>query len=257
MATILIIEDELLIAEEIAYMLESMGHTALEPVSSSDAALEVLRTQFVELVLMDINIEGDTDGIATAVLVRRLFAVPVVFLTALSDPGTLNRAKLAKPYGYIVKPFTEHTVRAQLELALFNAYSGPDASRPAPAPAEEPTDLMPVGAALPESSYAQHWFVRKGTEHVKVQVRDMLYFEAKENYVQLYTSKGDYLFHSTLKELEQKLPAAFVKTHRSYIVNLDQVQSYADSGIIMGSDVVIPVGRSYKEELRRRFQLLG
>ncbi|MBF9239877.1 response regulator [Hymenobacter sp. BT683] len=85
MSTILIVEDELLIAAEISQTLVRLGHTPLEPVDSSDEALGVLATQPVELVLMDINISGDCDGIAAALLIRRQFAVPVVFLTARSD----------------------------------------------------------------------------------------------------------------------------------------------------------------------------
>lgn len=126
MSTILIVEDELLIAEEIQRTLVRLGHTPLEPVDNSDEALRVLATQPVELVLMDINIAGDCDGIAAALLIRRQFAVPVVFITARSDSATLNRAKLAQPYGYLVKPFTDDSLRVQIELALFNAYqAGP------------------------------------------------------------------------------------------------------------------------------------
>ena len=92
MATILIVEDELLIAAEIERILYRLGHSPLEPVDNSDEALAVLGQQPVELVLMDINIAGDCDGIATALMARRQFSVPVVFLTARSDSATVNRA---------------------------------------------------------------------------------------------------------------------------------------------------------------------
>jgi DNA-binding LytR/AlgR family response regulator len=254
MATILIVEDELLIADEIQRALVRLGHTPLEPVDSSDEALQVLAQHPVELVLMDINIAGDCDGIAAALLVRRQFAVPVVFLTARSDSATLNRAKLAQPYGYLVKPFTDDSLRAQIELALYNAYqAGP--TGPVMDLASAGGDEV-LGAAERCPKFKEYLFVRKGSGHVKVLLRDILYFEALQNYVRLHTIKENFVFDSTLKELEQKLPDQFFKTHRSHIVNLDHVQAYEESSVLLGKDY-IPVSRSCKEELKNRIHLVG
>ena len=253
MSTILIVEDEILIAEEIARMLTRLGYEALEPVDNGDEALRILSQKSVQLVLMDINIAGDCDGIATALMVRRQFAVPVVFLTACSDSTTLNRAKRAQPYGYLVKPFTEESLRAQLECALFNAYQA--------GPAGPVTELAAVGdevlgAAERCPKFKEYLFVRKGSGHVKVLLRDILYFEALQNYVRLHTVKENFVFDSTLKELEQKLPDQFLKTHRSHIVNLDHVQAYEESSVLLGKDY-IPVSRSCKDELKSRIHLVG
>ena len=174
MATILIVEDEPLIAAEIEATLLALGHTPLEPVDNSDDALAALARHPVELVLMDINIEGDTDGIATALLVRRRFAVPVVFLSARSDAATLNRAKVAQPYGYVLKPFTADILRTQLELALYAAYQTP--ARPDSPPPADPAEATP-----PEHSTSTYFFVKKGQGYVKLRVADILYLEALEN----------------------------------------------------------------------------
>lgn len=250
MATILIVEDELLIAAEIERALLRLGHTPLEPVDNSDEALAALARHPVELVLMDINIEGDTDGIATALLVRRQFAVPVVFLTARSDAATLNRAKVAQPYGYILKPFTDDTLRTQLELALYAAYQAPARNSPLPAPTET------AEATAPETSASEYFFVKKGQGYVKLRVADIHYLEALENYVRLHTADGQFVVYSTLKELETKLPPAFFKTHRSHIVNLDHVRAYEEGCVLLGKEYV-PVSRSCKEELKKRIHLLG
>ena len=203
MATVLIVEDELLIADEIARALRRLGHAPLDPVATSDEALDVLARSPVELVLMDINIDGDTDGIATALLVRRQFAVPVVFLTAQSDTATFNRAKLARPYGYILKPFTDDTLRTQVELALFTANQAAERPTPVPAP-----DAEPDAAELPPGP-ARFFFVKKGHGYVKLLVEDILYLEALENYVRLFTVQGQFVVYSTLKNLEARLPEAF------------------------------------------------
>lgn len=253
MSTILIVEDEILIADEIARMLTRLGHQPLEPVDNGDEALRILARQPVQLVLMDVNIAGDCDGIATALLVRRQFAVPVVFLTACSDAATLNRAKLAQPYGYLVKPFTEEALRAQLELALYNAYqAGPIG--PVTELAAAVTEVLGTAERCPK--FRDYLFVRKGSGHVKVRLDDILYFEALQNYVRLHTVRENFVFDSTLKDLEQKLPEQFFKTHRSHIVNLDHVQAYEESSVLLGKDYV-PVSRSCKDELKSRIHLVG
>lgn len=252
MATILIVEDELLIAGEMERALLRLGHTPLEPVDNSEDALAALAQHPVELVLMDINIEGDTDGIATALLVRRQFAVPVVFLTARSDAATLNRAKLAQPYGYLLKPFTEDGLRAQIEMALYAAYQAPPPPRPAP-PAPAPDAEAPAPENSPVSSY---FFVKKGAGYVKLQVADIHYLEALENYVRLHTGAEQFVVYSTLKDLEARLPATFFKTHRSHVVNLDHVRAYEEGCVLLGK-AYVPVSRSCKEELKKRIHLLG
>ncbi|SET97278.1 LytR/AlgR family response regulator transcription factor [Hymenobacter actinosclerus] len=258
MATILIVEDELLIGAEIERTLTRLGHSALDPVDSSDEALGVLATQPVELVLMDINIAGDCDGIAAALLIRRQFAVPVVFLTARSDSATLNRAKLAQPYGYLVKPFTDDSLRVQVELALYNAYQ----AGPTGLVSDMASDMaigagtQVLGPAERCPKFKDYLFVRKGSGHVKVLLSDILYFEALQNYVRLHTVGEKFVFDSTMKELEQKLPDQFFKTHRSYIVNLDHVQAYEESSVLLGQEYV-PVSRSAKDEFKSRIHLVG
>jgi DNA-binding LytR/AlgR family response regulator len=249
MARILIVEDEFLIAAEIERALRRLGHEPLESVSTSDDALAVLAREAVELVLMDINIDGDTDGIATALLVRRRFAIPVVFLTAQSDPATIGRAKLAHPYGYILKPFTDDSLRTQLELALYTASQPAERSPAAIADEPEPAELPP--------GPAKFFFVKKGHGYTKLLVEDILYLEALENYVRIFTGQGQFVVYSTLKELEARLPdPPFFRVHRSHVVNLDQVQGYEEGCVLFGRQDAVPVSRSCKDALRRRLNVL-
>ncbi len=248
MATILIVEDEALIAAAIEDTVRRLGHTPLEPVDNSDDALAALTRQEVDLVLMDINIDGDTDGIATALLVRRQFAVPVVFLTAQSDPATLNRAKLARPAGYVLKPFTDDSLRVQVELALA-------AARPTiqPTITDTPVAEAPTGD---NTAIAQFFFVKKGSTYVKLRVTDIRYLDALENYVRLHTTQGQFVVYSTMKELEARLPTPpFLRTHRSHVVNLDHVTGY-EEGCVLFAQEAVPVSRSYKDELKRHLNLL-
>ncbi len=255
MASILIVEDELLIAGEIARALRRLGHEPLEPVDNSDDALAALAERTPDLVLMDIHIAGDTDGIATALLVRRQFGVPVVFLTAQADAATLARAKLARPAGYILKPFSDDTLRAQLELALYAAnqerHVGVSESR-----AEPESTATPDTAELPPGP-VRFFFLKKGTGYVKVRVEDILYLEALENNVRLFTTQGQFIVFQPLREVEQRLPdPPFFRVHRAHIVNLDQVQGYEEGCVLFNRTDAVPVSRSCKEALKKRLNVL-
>jgi two-component system, NtrC family, response regulator AtoC len=115
---IMIVEDERITAEDIHDILTHLGYTVTAVVSSgADAIREAERTR-PNLVMMDIRIKGDMDGVETARAIREQFDIPVVYLTAHADRETLERAKLAEPLGYLVKPFQEPELQASIEMAL-------------------------------------------------------------------------------------------------------------------------------------------
>jgi PAS domain S-box-containing protein len=118
---ILIVEDEALIAEEIRDCLEHLGHTVTGIVDTADAVLAAVRDQAPELVLMDIRLKGGADGVDAAWLIGERANVPVVFMTAHSDPATLDRALLTRPFGYVVKPVREVDLATAVQTALIRA----------------------------------------------------------------------------------------------------------------------------------------
>ena len=118
-AAILIVEDENIVALDMKMRLESLGYRVMGVVDSGAAALEFLSSSVPDLILMDIKLKGNVDGIETARAVRERLNVPIIFVTAFTDEQTLERAKLASPYGYIVKPFHERELRIAIELALY------------------------------------------------------------------------------------------------------------------------------------------
>src|SRR6266571_469383 len=115
---IMIVEDERITAEDIHDILTHLGYVVTALVSSgADAIREAERTS-PDLVMMDIRIQGDMDGIEAAREIRERYDIPVVYLTAHADRETLERAKLAEPLGYLVKPFQEPELQASIEMAL-------------------------------------------------------------------------------------------------------------------------------------------
>ena len=113
---VLVVEDEGLIAHDIARRLEALGHEVLGPASTAEEALTL--APGAEIVLMDIRIDGQRDGIDTALEMRARYRLPVIFLTAHADRATLERAKQAGPFGYIVKPLGPASLQTGIEMAI-------------------------------------------------------------------------------------------------------------------------------------------
>ena len=116
---VLIIEDEVLIAEEISSTLQLLGYSVAGIIMNGDRALDAIAHLQPGLILLDIHIKGSLNGIDLAHIIRKKHALPFLFLTAFSDWDTLEKAKKTMPYGYILKPFNETTIKVNLEMALF------------------------------------------------------------------------------------------------------------------------------------------
>ena len=115
---ILIVEDESIIAEDISDSLISLGYRITGMVYSGEEAIEAAARCRPDLVLMDVNLQGEIDGITAAAEIRSRFQIPVVYLTAYADENTLRRVNATKPFGYIVKPFEEKNLHTTIQLAL-------------------------------------------------------------------------------------------------------------------------------------------
>ena len=118
-ARILVVEDERISGEHLREVLTDLGYTVVAAVSSGPEAIRLAEAEPPALVVMETHLEGEMDGIEAARLLRSRFNIPVVYLTAHADTETLQRARLAQPLGYIVKPFQEAQLHATIEMALF------------------------------------------------------------------------------------------------------------------------------------------
>ena len=117
-ARIMVVEDEAIVAEEIRSRLTYLKYGVPAVAASGEEAVKLAEETFPDLVLMDIRLKGDMDGVNAAEEIRSRFNIPVVYLTAYADDETLQRAKLTEPYGYILKPFKEKDLRTNIEIAL-------------------------------------------------------------------------------------------------------------------------------------------
>jgi two-component system cell cycle sensor histidine kinase/response regulator CckA len=117
--TILVVEDERVVARDIQRSLVDLGYKVPSTAASSEQAIRLASEHCPDLVLMDIRIKGERDGIDTATILRERFDVPIVYLTAYADENTVQRAKLTQPFGYLMKPVKTYELRSAVEIALF------------------------------------------------------------------------------------------------------------------------------------------
>jgi len=116
---IMIVEDELIVADDIQNCLQSLGYSVVATVSSGEQSIKKAQELRPDLVLMDIILKKEMDGIEAAEIIIKNFNIPVIYLTAHSDEATINKAKITEPYGYLLKPFNERDLLTNIEIALY------------------------------------------------------------------------------------------------------------------------------------------
>ncbi|MEX0943296.1 MAG: EAL domain-containing protein [Pseudomonadales bacterium] len=117
--SLLVVEDEVLVARDIKARLTRMGYDVVDIASRGKEAIEKALNHRPDLVLMDINLRDEMDGVEAAIRIREQYDVPVIFCTAYSNEDTLERAKISEPYGYVLKPFDNRELEINIEIALY------------------------------------------------------------------------------------------------------------------------------------------
>jgi len=238
---ILIVEDDPIIAADLAGHIHDFGWIPVGPVRRAEDALELMRRMQPDLVLIDVRLEGATDGIELAHSIKSEMDLPLVFLTAHSDRLTLERIKETRPSAYLVKPIQAHNLQMGIELALYN-----HAHREARA--EWVSGTQSHGEYVSEDAF----FFRIGNRLQRLKLEDIRAFEAYGNFSFLWWTEGKELLGNPLKSIEQRLSGlGFLRVHRSFVVNLRAVEGIQDDECLMRGGMRIPVGGSYREELMR------
>jgi len=233
---IFIVEDDPIIASDLEGILTDLGY---EVCGNTHLPLEAKKkiTQLQpDLVLLDINLEAEMDGVELAMLLKPL-GFNFIFITAFTDKATLDRVKPTHPLGYIIKPFEEKEIAVTLELA-FNKI-----------PEEKSVSSINSGS--------DSVFIKTGNNtSVKINFNDILLMEACDNYAYIHTAKERIIVSFTLKDLENKIAASFLlRVHRSYIINLNKVEAIRQQSFIIGKHE-IPLGKSYRDEVLKHFPTL-
>ena len=233
---IYIVEDEPLIAETIKTALEKEGYTILGMTDNAKEALFDIQEMQPDLVLLDITLDGAMDGIEMITHLKKKKEIPFIYLTSHSDDITLERAKQTEPSGYIVKPFNEKNLKSNIELALYK--------------------YKVQKQTISTNENFNSFFLKNKGEIIKIELDDILYLEAFDNYCNLYTSTAKHLISHTLKSVEEKLPSQkFLRVHRSFVVNVEKIKSIQEGYLFIEKNK-IPISTSNKDELMKNIHLL-
>ncbi len=221
---VLIVEDEPIIADDIALTLDDLGFEVVDMVNSAELALLAIKEKGPDLVLLDIKIKGEKDGIRLAHEINEQFKVPFVFLSSLYDENTIQRAKSADPGAYVVKPFKEQDLKVAIELALTK---------------KKTTQVVEA----PESNL----FVRKSGAIVPLNFEEVTHVEADDNYCIFHELNEKHVVSHTLKEIEQKLMnAGFCRIHKSFLVNIKKINRIEHS-VVFIEETMLPIGKAYRK----------
>lgn len=235
---VLVVEDEWIVSEEVKELLLLSGYEVAGQAAEANDALEILDEKKVDVALLDINIDGDTDGIELAHQILEKHQCAIIFLTAFDDDKFINRAKGVKPAAYIVKPFEERNLKIAIEMAFNN--------------------LVESNQKPKEESYIikDSIFIKDNSRFKKVSIENILFVEAVGSYTEIHTTEGKYTLAINLKHLELNLDHPnFFRIHRSYLINLSQIQEYEGNRVFIGSQT-IPISSSHKDEFMNRFKFL-
>lgn len=247
-AKILIVEDESIVAKDIQNSLKKLGYNVPTIVASGEKAIQEVEIMKPDLVLMDIILKGDMNGIEAATIINEKFNTPVIFLTANADDTTVNKAKLSEPYGYIIKPFREKELQTTIEMALYKHEKV----------AELKKERDYYYSIVENKEVKDSIFVRSDYRLNKIRFEEIYYIEALKDYVIINTADNNYTTHTTMKDILAILPPKdFVRIHRSFIVRLDKIFSikYPDL-VIEDKKKVLPIGGLYKKELYARLNFI-
>lgn len=243
---ILIIEDELLIAEEMSAKLGESGYLVQEIVDNGTDARRALEMYQLDIVLVDIKLRGEEDGISIANFINSEYDLPLIFVTSLTDPLTVKRAVEAKPYAYLVKPYNQQELLISIDMALFNFENRRQA------------EINPPKIET-QSHYIvnQHVFVKDKHRFERVEYEDILWLKAESSYVSISTQQKNYLLTGdTLGSMLGKISEDWMlRVHRSYAVNVNKVNAIDGNALII-SDHTIPIGKNYRGGIKQHFRIL-
>ena len=238
---ILIVEDNVIIADDMQSMLEEIGYEVVDNVIVYEQAVEVLKNNHVDLVLIDIILASDKTGIDLGKHIRSQYNIPFIFVTSNSDKATVENAKTVKPDGYLVKPFEQQDLYTSIEIALSNFNYSKKTS------AKE-MDASNEGESLTSNSVLKDSiFVKKQHLYYRIQFGDIQFIKADNVYLEVNTVDKKFLVRSPLKDYLEKLPKnKFYRAHKSYIVNVDHIDAI-NSKDIMINNTLIPISKDFKE----------
>jgi two-component system, response regulator PdtaR len=251
---ILIVEDEQLIAADLAHLLTDWGYQVVGSADNSDQAVALFTTHQPDLVLVDIQLEGMLDGVDTVRRFNQIRQIPFIFLTGQADFQTIERVKTIEPSAYLLKPFDERHLHISIELALNNFSRKDTPQYESPLVASEAAKDIKLNA----DTILKHQdvlFIKQNYRFTKIKIEELMYVEADRNHSYLVLKNQKYILRLSLAVIVEKLDHPdIVRVHRSFAINRRFVESFDDSEMTVHGKS-IPFTASYRDDFLRVFDV--
>ncbi len=218
---ILIVEDEVLIAEQIKLYLVGFGFSQIFLAHTKKMAIQMIDHIEPDLVLLDLHLQQPRDGLEISQYIDAIENLPYIFITANADLLIIQEAIQTKATNYLTKPYKKSDLFASIQIAL-------------------------KSKEKPENSFL---LIKENNTNLKITFTDILYIESNSNYINIFTKSQKIVARQSLEWAEMELPEnLFKRIHRSYIVNLMAVQRTNSKSVFIG-DIEIPISRAHVQKM--------
>ncbi len=226
---VLIVEDEALIANEIAECMEENGFETIGIASTADTALDLVANNKPDVILMDISIKGKLNGIELAKRILNSQNLPIIFLTSNSQDTVIKEAMKINPTAFLLKPFNEKELPVAIELAFNN---------------HNQQILKELGS---KSILNDCVFVKSGKKFLKIKTEEILFIQAEGSYSRLITLKNEFVVSFNLSHFHQQIDNKyFIRIHRSFIINIKNIDSFDLDNVYINSKS-IPMSKQFSD----------
>lgn len=235
---ILVVEDEIIIADNICDALEDLGYEALEPAINYTEAIARIEEENPDIAILDIQLSGKKTGIDIARKIRESFNFPFIFLTSNSDEYTVSQAKEVMPPAYLVKPFSKDELYTSIEIALHNF-------------SKKVGEVDDNNLIIKDSL-----FVKDKGFYTKIHFDDILYLKSAHVYIEIILKTNQKMVvRTSLNDILEKLSTNFIRIHRGFIINTKYLSQITQTSVkVLGEE--IPIGKKYKDDIVKKINLI-
>jgi two-component system, response regulator PdtaR len=253
---ILIVEDQKIIARDLAVLLGEWGYQIVGCAATFEEAIALFNSEHPDIALIDIQLKGDKDGIETVKKMNEIRPIPIVYLTAQADTPTFERAKSSNPAAYLLKPFDERSLQISLDLA-FDMFEKQYLSVQVHQKEENISANMVKLSADIILQFNDAIFIKQNYRFVKLIKEELILLEADRNYSYIHTKQQRHIIRMPLNMALEKLQyPSLVRVHRSFAVNIQNVKEFNDNEIVMNNNKIVPFSSAYREEFLKNFNVI-
>jgi len=235
---VLIVEDEVLVAEDLAADLKDMGFDVIDIAISGEECFASFEKNQPDVILMDIRIKGELSGIEVAKKLKEKASTPIIYLTSNTDSATMTAAIESRPESFISKPYNRKDLKAAIEIAIIHH------------------NQKELENSNKNQLLKTVVFVKNGEYYQRIALNEILYIEASGSYSTVFTEKKQYILSSNLHSFENKVENSnFIRIHRSYIVNITNIDGIGHNSVMINNKE-LPISTSHRNEVSKLFKKL-